>query len=349
MPDWNALRKEIPACEKFTFLNSAGRGPVCRKAAEAGRSYYDESLAYGNTPWDQWLEKIEVIRAHTAEFIKAKEREIAFVPNSSCGLNYIASILGNIGDVLMCSDEFPSSSLPWLQQGYNVKFISSDKSILSVDRIISEIDEKTKVIVTSHVQYSTGYRQDLERLGDFCREKGIVFVVDATQSAGVVPLDVKACKIDFMVFSAYKWMNAGCGLAVLYMSEKFLEPENFPATGWRSARVPYSMINDSLDIVEAAKALELGHPQFPNILAFGGALEFINQIGLAAIWDRVQQLTDEFHAKLNDARIPIISPTQRGCRAGITMISAENAKEVVARLKEQNVIVAARGEGYVCR
>lgn len=351
MLDWKQLRKEIPAAERFTFLNSAGRGPVCKAAAGAGAGYYQHALIDGNIPWDEWLQRVEEIRMAAAGLIDASPRNIAFLPTSSCGMNFASAFLeqpseDTPSEIVMSADEFPSCSLPWIQQGYTLNLVQSGEyGILPIQHLLKAVNEKTQAIVSSHVQYSTGYRQDIEALGTECNQRNLAFVVDATQSAGIVPIDVKRSKIDFAVFTAYKWLTAGCGIAVFYVADKFLDSTRFPAVGWRSSQLPYKMINDSLEIREAASALELGHPQFPNLLALGGALDFIRDIGVENITARIEQLTDYFHQRLKELNIKLLSPSDANQRAGITVIAAKDAKRIVEELRKENVIVAARGAG----
>ena len=344
--DWKVLRKEIPACEKYTYLNTAGQGPVSKRAAQGGRLYYEESLEYGNMLWDQWSEKIVNIRKKTATFIGCHSDEIAFLPNSSLGMNYIAKILDNAGDVLMHTDEFPSCSLPWLQQGYHVKFVAAEHNgKVSIDDFLSAITPTTKIIVVSHVQYATGFCQNLETLGAICKNKGIHLVVDACQSAGALDIDVKRFNIEFLVFSGYKWLNAGYGIAVLFISKAFHDSSCFPAVGWRSAKEPSQLINHRLELANNVAALELGHPLFPSIFALGGAIEVLSDIGVNTITKRIHDLTDYLHSQLMHHNIEIISPLEKEDRSGITLFVVPNISSMIERLMENNVLVAKRGDG----
>ncbi len=344
--DWEILRKEIPACEMYTYLNNAGRGPVSKNASIGGISYYEEALKYGNAHWDKWAEKSVKIRENVAKLIGANSCEIAFLPNSSLGMNYIAKILDNTGEVLMSSGEFPSCSLPWIQCGYKVNFINPQKNgKISIDQFASNITPSVKIIVVSHVQFATGFRQNLEELGTLCKNSGIHLVVDASQSAGAFPINVYSSNIGFLVFTGYKWINAGCGISTLFINKKFHDSANFPVVGWRSAKQPYELINDRLDLVNNASALELGHPQFPNILALGGAIETLQKIGIDNIAKRIHHLTDYLHKQLNNHKIKIISPLKQDERSGITSLEMPNASDVVKELRKNDIIVAKRGEG----
>ncbi len=344
--DWETLRKDIPACKIFTYLNNAGRGPVSRNASIEGMSYYKEALQYGNTHWDKWSEKIVKIRENVAKLIGANSCEIAFLPNSSLGMNYIAKMLDNTGEVLMSSGEFPSCSLPWIQCGYKVNFIDPHKNgKISIDKFASSITPSIKIIVISHVQFTTGFRQNLEELGTLCKNSRIHLVVDASQSAGAFPINVHSSNIDFLVFTGYKWINAGCGIATLFINKKFHDSSNFPVVGWRSAKQPYELINDRLELVNSASALELGHPQFPNILALGGAVETLQKIGIDNITQRIHHLTDYLHEQLNNHGIKIISSLEQNERSGITSLEMSNASDIVEELRKNDIIVAKRGEG----
>jgi selenocysteine lyase/cysteine desulfurase len=181
---------------------------VSRPAAEAGRRYYDEALAHGNVPWDAWVQEIRTAREAAARLLNAEPEEVAFLSTSSLGMNYAAQLVGDAGEVLLPADEFPTSSLPWLIRGYQlVRVPSRAHGVVAVEDLQAAAGPGTRVVVTSYVQYASGFRQDLARLGAWCRERGLVFVVDATQGLGALPLDVRASHIDFLVCS----VSVRCG------------------------------------------------------------------------------------------------------------------------------------------
>ena len=271
--DWQAIRALFPAVERYTYLNTASGGVMSAYAAEAAKRYYDEAHTQADVLWDAWLDRAEQVREQTARFLNAAPDEIAFLPNASLGLNLAAHLFDGEGGVLTTEDEFPSDTLPWLQRGYPVRFIptAADGSVL-VETIAEAIDPESRFLVTSTVQYRTGFRIDLAALGRLCRSRGLTFIVDATQGIGVFPIDVQQQQIDVLVFSGYKWATAGYGIAVLYIRKEHLAGRALPMAGWRSARDPYVLRNDQLDLAAHTTALELGHPLFPGIFALGGAL-----------------------------------------------------------------------------
>jgi cysteine desulfurase / selenocysteine lyase len=123
MVDWNKVREEFPVCKKYVYLNPAGGSPVSLSAANEGKRFYDEMLGFGDTYWETWLERTEKVRTSLAEFIGAKREEIGFTTNTSHGMNLVAQFLKNQGTVLTMRDEFPSTTVPWLNQKTNIRFV----------------------------------------------------------------------------------------------------------------------------------------------------------------------------------------------------------------------------------
>lgn len=345
MVDWKQIRNEFPVCEKYIYLNAAGGSPVSRSAADAGRQFYTEMLEFGDTFYEKWLGRAESTRKKVADYMGASEKEIAFTTNTSHGMNLVAQMLTGKGDVITMQDEFPSTTYPWLNQGVHVQMVSPVDGRYPLDVIEKKLTPKTKILVTSYVQYNTGFRQDLEALGKFCRERDLIFVVNATQALPVFPVDVKKMNIDFLVFTGLKWATAGYGIGCLYVSEKFLRTEKMPFAGWQSVHEPEQMDNMKLDLRHEASMLEGGCPHFPNIFALGGALDLFNRIGKENAAQRVLQLNRLLAGKLQQKGFELASPTDEKHMSGITIVKVKNPEETVEKLRKKNIIVSARGEG----
>jgi len=344
--DWSQIRALFPAAERYTYLNTAAAPPLSLLAARDGKRYYDEMAEHGDVRWESWLCQAEQIREKLASFINADARGVAFTYSTSHGMNLIAGILDHCGDVLCPADEFPSCTLPWLQQRYRVDFVCSrDRGVIDLDDIQKSITANIRVLVISFVQFATGFRQDLVALGRLCRERNLIFVVDATQGIGVFSIDVVNSGIDFLVFSGYKWAQAGYGVGGLYLAPRFLSPTSFPGAGWWSDRDPEAVVNDWMDLKQTAAALEVGCPHFAGIFALGGALTLFEEIGKLRIEERIHELTDYLHHRLEAERFNIASPLKREQRSGITIVEIHNAPDIVKCLAEKNIIVSARGKG----
>ncbi len=345
MTDWKKVRDEFPVCKKYVYLNPAGGSPVSQSAADEGKRFYNEMLEYGDTYWETWLERTEKIRSELAAFINADREEIGFTTNTSHGMNLVAQFLKDKGTVLTMRDEFPSTTFPWLNQKTEIKFVEPADNAYTLEQIKQSLTPDIKILVSSYVQYCTGFRQDLEKLGNFCKENDLIFVVNATQALGIFPVDVKKCNIDFLMFTGLKWATAGYGIGGLYVNKKWLDKENFPFAGWRSAVVPEKMDNTDLDLKNEASVIESGCPHFPNIFALGGALRMFNQIGPDHVTKRVLYLNALLEDKLREMGLDVINQTKDIHRSGILIAKIKNPKNIVSQLFEKNIIVSARGEG----
>jgi selenocysteine lyase/cysteine desulfurase len=358
MVDWNKVREEFPVCKKYVYLNPAGGSPVSMSAANEGKRFYDEMLEFGDIYWDKWLERTDKVRSQLAGFIGADREEIGFTTNTSHGMNLVAQFLKNISEsggrgegkekaatVLTMRDEFPSTTFPWLNQGTQINFVEPENYGYSIENIKKALTPDVKILIASYVQYCTGFRQDLEELGNFCREYNLIFVVNATQALGIFPVDVKKSNIDFLVFTGLKWATAGYGIGGLYVNKKWLAHENFPFAGWRSVETPGKMDNLALELKNEASVIESGCPHFPNIFALGGALNLFNRIGPENVMNRVLDLNRLIEQKLRQLGIELIVQKEDKHRSGILIAKIPNPKLVVEELFKRNIFVSARGEG----
>jgi cysteine desulfurase / selenocysteine lyase len=345
MVDWNKVREEFPVCKKYVYLNPAGGSPVSKSAADEGKRFYDEMLEFGDIYWDKWLKRTEKVRSQLAGFIGAEREEIGFTTNTSHGMNLVAQMLKDKGTVLTMRDEFPSTTFPWINQKTEIRFVEPENYGYSIENIKKTLTSDVKILISSYVQYCTGFRQDLEELGRFCKENNLIFVVNATQALGIFPVDVKKCNIDFLVFTGLKWATAGYGIGGLYVNKKWLSPDNFPFAGWRSVETPGKMDNLYLELKNEASVIESGCPHFPNIFALGGALNLFQKIGSENVTNRVLFLNHLIEEKLRQLGIELIVQKEDKHRSGILIAKIQNPKLVVEELFKKNIFVSARGEG----
>jgi len=343
--DWNEIRRLFPATKKYTYINAAEGSPISIQAAEAGKCFYDEMLAHGDLVWEEWLERVQQVREQVARFINAEPQEIAFMLNTSHGMNLIAEMLQGKGNVVIMNDEFPSSTFPWLHRKYKVDFVQPVNHIYTSENIEATLSSDSKILVSSYVQYCTGFRQDLVKLGRLCQSKNLIYIVNATQAMGAMPIDVKQANIDFLVFTSLKWPMAGYGIGVIYINRKWLDRIQTPFAGWQSVVNPDLMDNKKINLKKEASQLELGCPHFPNIFALGGALELLDSIGQENIKTRIFELNSYLVGRLAELNLEIGSPLEDKYRSGITIVKIPNAKEVVEKLISRNIIVSQRGEG----
>jgi cysteine desulfurase / selenocysteine lyase len=342
--DWPSIRAKFPVCSRMVYLNAAGGSPMSVDASVEGKRYFDEMLLFGDTCWDDWLLRTETVRKKVADLVGATKDEIAFVSNTSSGMGMLAQLLRGSGKILTMEDEFPSSTLPWLNLGFEADFVKPVGTLYPLHHIERAIKPEHRILLTSYVQYKTGFRQHLRELGKLCKSAKLLFVVNATQAMGIFPVDVVKDGIDFLVFSGLKWACAGYGTSAMVIQKKWLGGK-IPMAGWRSVRTPESMNNLDVDFRPEASAFEAGSPSFPAIFALGGALNLLTSIGTKSCMERVLYLSRTLETKLKEKHLPVIPAPGEEYRSGIVILRTSQARSLVNELSQRNIIVSSRGEG----
>lgn len=362
--DWEEYRNDFPIVKNCTYLNNAAISPIPKTVYNEVVKFYQDSLYYGGKKWIDWEKKIELTRNLFAKFIGASSpEEIAFTHSTSEGMNIFSHMLSSKGVVILNRLEFPSSNLPWINNNKeNIRYVKTTNNNEIKITDISELIEKTnstnpkncvKTIVTSHVQYSTGFKQDLIDLSKLSKKYGIFLVINATQSIGSIDFNVKELDIDFMCTNGHKWMLSSFGIGIIYIKNIYLRnsigfrPKFFSQSGQKDKNL-YS-INTKLLISHTATRFEIGSPNLPNIIALNASLKYLSQIGIRKIEKRILKLTDYLIEKLKSINLKILSPiSNRNSRSGIILFQSKNIKPLkVTKIleKKYNIIVSARGNG----
>lgn len=344
MTDWVAARREFPALATQAYLNTAAGAPMCRAAAAAGSAYYEATAADGDVHWDEWLARVERVRADTGALLGVDAAQIAFLQNASAAMNQVAARLEGRGDVVLVRDDFPSVTYPWLVAGHGVSFAEPDQSGgASLDALAAAVRPSTRILALGLVHYRSGYRYDLEELSAFCSERELILVVDSTQSLGAIETNLAATPVDFMVCSGYKWLTAGYGFGILHVADRYLGAGQHVAAGWRSAVDPYALVADQLDLSPEAAAIELGHPPFAAVFALGEALRMMADLGAGPIEQRVLELATGARAVLAAAGLEVRGDQLP--RSGIVFAEAPEPVALRDELLKRGVYVSARGSG----
>ena len=349
--NWENIREEqFPALKKKVHLKSAGGSPISKKAYDAGVEYLNEMLKYGDVCWDRYFDELEFLKAKVANYFNAKPSEIAFLMNTSSCVNVIAHLLAPSG-LLYPEGEFPSSIHIFKRLKYNCKKIENINQTYSLDDFRKACDTNSRYVIHSHVQYLTGFRQDLVNLGKFCIENSLTNIINATQSFGVFPINVKEQKIDALVASALKWACCGYGVGILYISKKIIKEHELPFSSWLSVKDAFSMDNDNLDLIQKTSSMDGlgGTPNFPPLLTLRGGLKLIEEIGngdlhlgLDKISQRIFYLTSEFIKEIESLDYKIITPLNIENRSGIITIEHENAEEIYNELFKNDILISLR-------
>ncbi|HVG34995.1 MAG TPA: aminotransferase class V-fold PLP-dependent enzyme [Pyrinomonadaceae bacterium] len=345
MIDWERIRSDFPVTERVVYLNTAGGGPIARSVADAAARFYREMMEEGDAYWDEWLARREEIRRRVAAFINAEPEEIGFTTNTSSGMNLIVDALAGRGEVVSCDLEFPVSTIPWMHRKAPVHLINTTDGVLNTEDVRRAVNERTGIISISHVQYSNGFRADLEELGGAKGDAKLV--VNASQSAGAFQIDVRRMRIDALCASGHKWMLAGYGSGFVYMSRELLAETRPRLIGWMSVENPFGMDNKSFVIrPEMAARAELGCPHFAGIFALGASLDYMSEIGLTHIEQRVLALNRYLTERLTESGWRVLSPLQdERMRSGETLLQASRPKRLVAHLAHRGIAVTEKPQG----
>lgn len=345
MINWDEIRAKFPVTEHSTYLNTAAAGPLARVTQEAATEYYKSMMEDGDIHWDRWLAQREEVRHKVAAFINAEPDEIGLTTNTSSGMNVIVDALETRGDVISNELEFPVSTLPWINRGIEVRFLRAVAGRINIEDIQREMNGGGGIISISHVQFSNGFRMDLDELGNAKREHALV--VNASQSAGVFEIDVKRMKIDALCTTGHKWMLSGYGSGFVYLSRELQQQSKPRSIGWLSMLEPYEMKNDGLHLRnDVAARAELGCPHFAGIFALGASIELLSSVGMNIIQERAlalnSLLVDRLAEEGWDVLSPIDDPNERS--AEILVAAAEPAT-LVSKLAKEKIIVTEKPQG----
>lgn len=341
-PLWSELREDFPAAKAQVYLNAAAASPTPRPVASAVAGFYRDLEQGGDRYWEDWLARVEEIRAKAAAFIGAEPDEVAFVPNTSTGINLIADLLAGQGPVLTDEMEFPTVTLPWIHRGVHVDFVPAIEGVVRIESFSPDYAPRATTIALSQVQFSNGCRQDLNAFGAIKANRQ--FVVCASQGLGAFPVDVKAARIDALASAGHKWMCAGYGAGLLYVSRALLERYPPRAIGWLSVQEPFAFDNRQVRLLPSNRRVEMGCPAFGPIFALGAAIDYLAAIGPAKIAERVLYLNELLTFRLERKNFAVLSPGG-AYRSGQTLVAVDDPPRCVAFLRERNVFVTEKPEG----
>ena len=346
MLDWPNIRKQFPVTNNSVYLNTAAAGPLAESTARAGALYYEQMRDDGDVHWDDWLAKREEVRAQVARFINAEPDEIGFTTNTSSGMNIIVDALEKHGEVISCDLEFPVTTIPWMNRRIPVHLVKSVDGVVHTQDLRAAMNTRTGILSLSYVQFSNGFRSNLEELAAI--KGGHALVINASQAAGAFEIDVKQMKIDALCTTGHKWMRSGYGSGFVYLSRELQAASHPRAIGWLSVQDPYAMRNNEIHLRHALSSRsEPGCPHFAGIFALGASIEMMQSLGLPKIEARALELNRHLTSRLIEAAWKVLSPLQNeDHRSAETLVAAENPAQVVSKLALQKVFVTEKPEGF---
>ena len=342
-------RAEFPIFERCTYLNSCSLGALSRRSRARVNDFLDLWEARGASAWyDTWWSALEELRARYARLLGAPAGTIALHPNVSSALGVVASAIDYRvrPKVIVTALDFPTIGYQWMakaREGVEVVVLESPDGIgVPLEAFEAAVDDRTALIATSHVFFTSGAIQDVRALADIAHRAGALCLVDGYQAAGQIPVDLQALDVDFYLGGGLKWLLGGTGVAFLYARESMLPALEPTVTGWFAHREQFRFDSRALERHDDARRLEAGTPPLLPVYAQLGGLDVLEDVGIPAIRSATASLTEDLIERARGVGLVPKVAARPGERSAIVMLPSDNPDADVRRLAEAGFIVDAR-------
>ena len=345
---------EFALSDQLIYLNHAAVGPWPVRTTQAVCQFAEQNSQYGSHFYPDWLKKQTELRQQFQRLLNAPSvDDIALVKNTSEALSFVAfGLTWCIGDNIVSSNqEFPSNRLPWqalADQGVEYRQADLDSQENPEAALLALVDERTKLLTISSIQFATGLRLDLEKIGAYCREHGVLFCVDAIQSLGAVEFDVQACQADFVMADGHKWMCGPEGLGVFYSSPTAREQLKLTQYGWHMMKDIHNYENQPWEVHPTARRFECGSPNMLTIHALSASLSLILETGMPNIESAILTLSDHLRAAIEaNACLQLLCKPKGVLKSGIVIFKHRTVsnEKLYRHLQMNGVVCALRGGG----
>jgi selenocysteine lyase/cysteine desulfurase len=349
-PVWLEWRHEFPVSERLVYLNHAAVAPLCRRSADAMRDLAEDALLHGSLHYDRWLAAYAGFRRAAATLVNAEPAEIAIVKNTSEGIATVAlGLEWRPGDkVVAFREEFPANFYIWKKleewKGVRIEWLSYLDPLARIDAAA----RGARLLTISFVQYLSGYRADLEAIGEICRRHGVFFFVDAIQGLGAFPLDVRRMNIQAFAADGHKWLLGPEGCGVLYVQQEWqdrIEPVEF---GWTTVAGFADYASRDMALRKDAGRYECGTLNTIGCFGLRASIELLLEVGVDRIAEHVSALGDRIAAGAAARGYEVLGGRTAANGSGIVSIRKPgiDSRMVWAKLRDSGVTAAPR-QGWV--
>lgn len=340
------FRKLFPIFDERVYLNSCSQGALGRPVQAALEEFMASWHRQGN-PWELWCERMEELRVEFAGLINAEPDEVAVTFSASTAVSALASALdwSERPRVVTSDFDFPTMGHVWLAQrarGAEVAFARASGDRLPPAAFEAEVDGRTRLVATSHVCYRNGWKTDLAALASLAHAHGAPLLVDAFQSLGAEPVDVKALGVDALVTGTLKYLLGTPGVAFLYVRRELAERLLPTDTGWFGQADPFAYDVHRLDYAPGARRFQSGSPPVPAVYAALAAIRLLREVGLEAVRDHVCGLADLAIAGLRRRGLDVMTPEDPASRGPLVMVRCRDVQRLLERLAENGVLCSTR-------
>ena len=348
-PELLAYRSEFPILQRKTYLNSCSLGALSNRSMQGLAQFMEMWSEWGAHAWYEiWMGEIAKARQKFAAIIGAQLHEVAIAPSVSVALSSIASALdySKRNNVVMADMDFPTLAYQWLVKqriGVECRFVESPDRIYTPPELFErEVDDKTALVATSRVFYTSGYIQDIRAVADIAHKHGAYILVDDYQGTGQIPINVNAMDVDFLVTGTLKWLMGGPGLAFVYIREGLISQLQPTIAGWFGHSEQFQFKTREFDFRPDATRVEMGTPAVAAIYAANGGLDIVQEISVEQICERTRYLTNDLIAQAREHGWKVRAPLEPEQRSSIVMLEIEQPEEVVKALVARNIITDSR-------
>jgi selenocysteine lyase/cysteine desulfurase len=342
-------RAEFPIFRRTIYLNSCSLGALSTRSRARVNECLDLWETRGASAWYEiWWAVLADLRAHYARLIGARAGAIALHPNISTALTAVAESLDyrRRPKVVVTSLDFPTVAYQWLARsgdGVEVVIVESPDGItVPVEAIARAVDDRTALVATSHVFFTSGAIQDVRALADAAHRQGALLLVDGYQAAGQLPVDVQSLDVDFYCSGGLKWLLGGSGVAFMYARPELWTGLAPRASGWFAHRDQFRFDPHSLELHDDARRLEAGTPSILPVYAQLGGLELLEELGAEEIRRRTMLLAEDLIEVARTAGLrPRVADAPED-RTAIVMLPSAEPTAAVRRLSEAGIVADYR-------
>lgn len=334
------------------YFNHASTSPINTLIKSRIDEFIKERGEYASDDYQAFRAVTEETKSMISEMINCESDRIAFLDNTTNGIIWLTlGIDWKAGDRIILNDvEFPANVYPFLQlkeKGVEVDFVKSNNGIVTSEEIISAVKPGTKLISVSFVQFLSGYRIDLEKIGKVCKEKGIIFCVDSIQGLGAINLDVEKCNIDYLSNGTQKWMLGLQGLAFIYVRKALQEKMKSAPIGWLAVKDAWDLLKFDLTTKETAERFQPGTLNNIGIYAFNSSMKLFKEFDIDEIERHVVSNSKYFIEELAKIgyKSPLLSLSENHL-SGIVSFKTDNGQKIFDHLKQKKIVCSLR-EGYI--
>ncbi len=340
-------RKLFPITTQKIYLNHAAISPLSTRVTDAVDWYLNERSFGSVDVYKQVMDVRESARNNVATLINARPEQIAFIGNTSEGLNWLANGLEwKEGDQIILTDyEFPSNVYPFKNlERFGVEMVhvkNRDGQILLED-IEAAITDRTRLLSISFVEFSNGFRNNLDIIGALCKNQGIIFSVDSIQGAGAIPLDVEKSHIDFISNGGHKWLMGTMGAGFMYVRKDLFDELTPAFTGWLAVEDAWNFFDYKLDLLPDSRRFEYGTANFLGITALNASVGLLLEAGIPNIEKHLLKLGLELISGFEEFGCTFLSTHDPKYWSGIYSFAGPDMEDLFEHLMKKDIICSLR-------